>query len=125
MALRSRFDPLPTLQPRRLVQYLQQFEHGYLEPAARTWEAMERRDDRLASVATKAKSALARYGFEVRVRPNLPLALREEAAKHQAALEHLYSHCTVTNAVREDESGGLFLAGAPDGRCHRQALLGP
>ena len=109
MSLRSRFDPLPSLSPRRLVEYLQQFDHGYLEPAARTWEAMERRDDRLASVSAKAKSALARYGFEVRVRPNLPLALREEAARHQAALEHLYGHCTVTNAVREDEQGGFSL----------------
>ena len=109
MALRTRFDPLPTLNPQRLVQSLQQFERGYLDPAARTWEAMERRDDRLASVSAKAKSALARYGFEVRLRPNLPLALREEAAKHQAALEHLYTHCTVTNAVREDESGGFSL----------------
>ena len=109
MALRTRFDPLPTLNPQRLVQSLQQFERGYLDPAARTWEAMERRDDRLASVSAKAKSALARYGFEVRMRPNLPLALREEAAKHQAALEHLYTHCTVTNAVREDESGGFSL----------------
>ena len=109
MALRTRFDPLPTLSPQRLVEYLQQFERGYLGLAARTWEAMERRDDRLASVSAKAKSALARYGFEVRVRPNLPLALREEAAKHQAALEYLYSHCTVTNAVREDEQGGFSL----------------
>ena len=101
MALRSRFDPLPTLNPQRLVQYLQQFDYGYLGLAARTWDAMERRDDRLASVSAKAKSALARYGFEVRMRANLPLALREEAAKHQAALEYLYTHCTVTNAVRE------------------------
>ena len=108
-SLRSRFDPLPSLSPRRLVQYLQQFDYGYLDLAARTWDAMERRDDRLASVSAKAKSALARYGFEVRQRPNLPLALREEAARHQAALEHLYTHCTVTNAVREDETGGFSL----------------
>ena len=33
-SLRTRFDPLPTLNPQRLVQYLQQFERGYLDLAA-------------------------------------------------------------------------------------------
>ncbi len=109
MSLRTRFDPLPPLDPRRLVQYLQQFEYGYLEFAARTWDAMERRDDRLASVAGKAKSALARYGFEVLVSADLPAAQKAEAAKHKAALEYLYGNVTATNAVREDETGGFSL----------------
>ena len=60
MSIRTRFDPLPSLNPRLLVRYLQQFEFGYLDLAARTWDAMERRDDRLSSVVPKAKSALSR-----------------------------------------------------------------
>ena len=108
-SLRARFDPLPTLSPRRLVQSLQQFEHGYLDLAARTWDAMERRDDRLAAVSAKAKGALARYGFEVLVHRDVPPARQAEAARHRAALEFLYGRCTATNAVREDERGGFSL----------------
>ena len=109
MSLRTRFDPLPSLNPRLLTQYLQQFDHGYLELGARTFDAMERRDDRLASVASKAKSALARYGFEVLISNDVPEGLKATAAKHKAALEYLFGHCTATNAVREDETGGFSL----------------
>ncbi len=109
-SIRTRFDPLPSLNPRLLAQYLQQFEYGYLEPAARTFDAMERRDDRLASVAGKAKSALARYGFEVLIPGGrLTLAQKAEAQRHRAALEYFYGNCTATNAVREDETGGFSL----------------
>ncbi len=109
-SIRTRFDPLPSLNPRSLTQSLQQFEYGYLETAARTFDAMERRDDRLASVAGKAKSALARHGFEVLIADGrLTKAQRAEAQRHQAALEYLYTHCTATNAVREDETGGFSL----------------
>lgn len=109
-SIRTRFDPLPTLNPRSLAQSLQQFECGYLESAARTFDAMERRDDRLASVAGKAKSALARYGFEVLIADgDLHETEKTEALRHKAALEYLYTHCTATNAVREDETGGFSL----------------
>ncbi len=109
-SIRTRFDPLPSLNPRLLAQYLQQFEYGYLEPAARTFDAMERRDDRLASVAGKARNALARYGFEVLIADgNFTKAQKAEAQRHKVALEFLYGNCTATNAVREDETGGFSL----------------
>ena len=108
-SIRHRFDPLPMLNPRLLTQYLQQFEYGYLDAAARTWEAMERRDDRLASVAAKAKSALARHGYEVLIVAGLDEAQKAEAQRHKAALEYLYGNCTATNAAREDETGGFSL----------------
>ena len=108
-AIRTRFDPLPSLNPRLLSQYLQQFEYGYLEPAARVWDAMERRDDRLASVAAKAKGALARHGYEVLIAGGLDDAQKAEAQRHKAALEYLYGNCTATNAAREDETGGFSL----------------
>ncbi len=92
-----------------LAQYLQQFEYGYLESAAGTWDAMERRDNQLAAEAGKAKSAMARHGFEVLVAGGLDPSQRAEAQRHQAALEYLYTHCTTTNAVREDETGGFSL----------------
>ena len=61
---------------------------------------MERRDDRLACVVGKAKSALARYGFEVRIGAGLNKTQPAEAMRHQAALQYLYTHCTATNAVQ-------------------------
>ena len=131
-SIRTRFDPLPSLNPRLLSQYLQQFEYGYLEPAARTFDAMERRDDRLASVANKAKSALARYGFEVLIARVVP-GTRDRSPRRNAprpsgtrprwtpSLRPLHRH----QRRARGRDGRVFPARAPDGRRHRQTLQRP
>jgi len=106
LSLRQRFNPIRILTPELLATQLDQFSRGYLSPIMRTWEAMERRDDRLASVAPKAKSALARNGFEVVLTDNAQSA---EAGKHKEALEYFYRNLTVTDAYDENRAGGFSL----------------
>ena len=55
-----------------------------LNRLARTWDAMERRDDRLVSVAGKAKSALAATA-RGRADGDVPRALRDDAQRQNAA----------------------------------------
>ncbi len=106
LSLRQRFSPIRLLTPELLATQLDQFARGYLSPIMRTWETMERRDDRLASVAAKAKSALARYGFEIVTAQDAPPA---EAARHKEALEYFYGNLTVTDAYDENRVGGFSL----------------
>lgn len=106
---RARFDPLPNLTPQGLVTYLQQFGYGYLGMASRTWDAMERRDDRLMAVVPKAKSALARYGYEIVTPDNLRDGQKAEAAAHKEALEFFYGNLEAINAIDENETGGFSL----------------
>ncbi len=103
LSLRQRFNPIRVLTPELLAVQLDQFARGYLSPIMRTWEAMERRDDRLASVSAKAKNALSRYGFEVVAGEGA------EARRHKEALEYFYNNLTVTDAYDENRVGGFSL----------------
>ena len=106
LSIRQRFNPIRILTPELLATQLDQFARGYLAPIMRTWETMERRDDRLASVASKAKSALARHGYEIVTKDD---ADGGEAARHKEALEYFYANLTVTDAYDENRVGGFAL----------------
>jgi phage gp29-like protein len=106
LSLRQRFNPIRMLTPELLATQLDQFARGVLSPIMRTWETMERRDDRLASVAAKAKGALARYGFEIVMAQDAPSA---EAVRHKEALDYFYRNLTVTDAYDENRVGGFSL----------------
>lgn len=102
---RSRGNPLGNLTPALLTSQLDQFNLGHLGPAARTWDAIERRDDKIAALKPKRLGALARNGWEV-----LPLDDTPAAAAHAEALTWTFNHLTAINAVDENERGGLALA---------------
>lgn len=109
-SIQSRFQPLTGLTPARLVAQLDAFNAGYLADAARTWDAMLRRDDRLPALAQKRYSAIARYGFDV-----VPVdcdgdeAQEAEAKAHAEVIEFFLNHLTATNALDENERGGFQL----------------
>lgn len=102
LSIRMRFNAIRRITPELLATQLDQFQRGYLSPIMRTWEAMERRDYRLSAVAPKAKSALARHGFEILTHDDSPAAL-----EHKAALEYFYNNLTVTDAYDENRVGGF------------------
>ena len=90
-SIRTRFDLLALAQPA--------FARASISSSLSTVTWRRRRgrvrrdgaslDDRLASVAGKAKSALTRYGFEVLIAGgNLTAAQKAEAQRHKAALEY-------------------------------------
>ena len=102
MSIRMRFNAIRRITPELLATQLDQFQRGYLSPIMRTWEAMERRDYRLSAVAPKAKSAVARHGFEILTHDD-----SAEALQHKAALEYFYNNLTVVDAYDENRVGGF------------------
>ena len=103
-SLLQRFNPLVNLQPETLQVQLQNHQRGYLNPIMRTWEAMMRRDDKLASVCPKRFSAVARYGYEVLARDK-----SSEALRHKEALEYFYNNLLTTDAFRSNLKGGFSM----------------
>jgi phage gp29-like protein len=107
-SIQSRFQPLANLTPERLTAMLDAFNAGYLAEAARTWEAMIRRDDRLQGLVNKRLSAVARYGFDV-VTVDGDEGLAAEAAAHKEKIEYFLNNLTATNALDENQQGGFSL----------------
>ena len=103
-SIRARFNPIPSLTPQLLGTYLESFRLGFFRNIALTWDAIERRDYKLQAVAPKRKKAVARHGWEILTTNDSPAALRQKQA-----LEYFYNHLTATNALEENETGGLSL----------------
>ena len=102
--IRSRFDPIKNLTPEKLTRQLDDFHAGYLREAALTWEAIERRDDIVQSVASKRKMSAGRSGWDV-----LALEDSPRAHEHKAALERFWRNVRCVNAMDENERGGFTL----------------
>ena len=104
MSIRTRFNPIPALTPRLLGAWLESFRLGFFRNIALAWDAIERRDYTLASVAAKRKKAVARNGWEILTVNDSPAAQEQKRA-----LEYFYNHLTCTTALEENETGGLGL----------------
>ncbi len=102
--IQSRFNPIRSLTPEWLSSMIDSFDAGFLREFAMMSDAIERRDDILASVAPKRKKAIGRYGYEI-------VAMEKSAAAtaHKKTLEHFFSHVTAVNAISENERGGFKL----------------
>jgi phage gp29-like protein len=103
-SIRLRFNPIRDLTPERCGAYLDSFRLGFFRNAALMWDAMERRDDRLQTVAPKRKKSVARHGWEV-----LSIDDSPEASAQKEFLEYFYNHITTMTALEPDEEGGLSL----------------
>ncbi len=104
MSIRLRFNPIRNLTPETLAQYLDNFRLGWFRNPALAWDAMERRDSRIQTVAPKRKKSVSRRGWEILTTVDSP-----EAQKQKAALEYFYNNLTCTTALEPNESGGLAL----------------
>jgi phage gp29-like protein len=104
LAVQTLLNPLRNLSYSRLVNSLEQFHAGYLSAAATLWEAMERRDPVLCSLASKRKKAVARLPWEILTIEDSP-----EAARQKEVLLYFYNHLRATTVLEQNESGGLSL----------------
>jgi phage gp29-like protein len=102
--LRQRFNPIRSLTPESLSQYLDAFHRGHLSPAALLWDAIERRDDVLKGVASKRKKCVSRLKWEI-----LRMDDSEEAKQQQVALSFFYDHMQCVSAIDGNERGGFSL----------------
>jgi phage gp29-like protein len=107
--LRSRFNPIRSLTPELLAQYLDSFKTGYLRQCALIWDAIEERDDTLAGVISKRKAAAARHGWEILTLDSVPKEQQAEADRHKEVLENFYNNLTAVNAIDENERGEVSL----------------
>jgi phage gp29-like protein len=107
--IRSRFNPIRSLTPELLSQYLDSFDTGYLRQCALVWDAIEKRDYLLSTVIPKRKAAAARHGWEILTLDSVNDSQKKEAEAHKQALEDFYNNLTVTNAVDENERGEVSL----------------
>lgn len=106
---RSRFDPLKNFTPERLVTYLDAFRFGRLRDLARTMDAIDERDDTLACVVPKAKSGVARHGWDIIIGETADEGEKKLAQDQKKALRHFYNNIRVTSALDQDELGGCSL----------------
>lgn len=104
MSLRMRFNPIRQLTPELLSSYLEQFRIGFFRNAALAWDAIERRDATVMSVAPKRKMSVSRHGYEVLTVDDSPKAMAQKEF-----LEHFYDNCSATTALEPDEEGGFSL----------------
>jgi phage gp29-like protein len=106
MKMRMRISPLRGFDFESFTRQRDAFNRGWLGEFAQTMEAVEQSDDVLKSVAPKRKKAASRNGYEIlRVQGDDS----PEAKAHEEALKFFYANCRVTNALDENERGGLKL----------------
>jgi phage gp29-like protein len=103
-SIRLRFNPIRDLTPQLLSAYLDSFRLGFFRMAALTWDAMERRDTRIGTVAPKRKKSVARHGWEVLTVDDSPAAKAQ-----QEFLQDFYNNISVMTALEPDEQGGFSL----------------
>ncbi len=102
MSRQARFNPLRILTPEWLSQCLDSYDAGYFSQAGQLWEKMLQRDDTLASVWPKRRDEAAQRSWQI---ARLKGADDKEAARHAAALEFFYNHCSAVNAWSRSERG--------------------
>lgn len=107
--IRSRFNPIRTLSPQLLAQYLDEFKAGYLRSCALTFEAIEERDDTLKGVAGKRKKAAARNGWEILTLDSIAESQKPVAETHKQVLLDFYNNITVTSAIDLNQRGQVSL----------------
>lgn len=109
-SLQTRYNPISSLTPASLTTALDSFHQGYLSQAARLWDSIERRDDKITACKRKRCSAIARYGFEIlTVDTGDDPQLKATAEEHKEVLQYFYDNLTATNALDENQRGGFSL----------------
>ncbi len=102
--LQTRFNPIKGLDPRRLVTFLDAWDHGYLRNFALLAEKIGERDDQVITCRTKRLRAPARLNWDI-----LPMDDSAEAAADAEALREFYNSIEVTHALDLDMRGGVRL----------------
>jgi len=104
LSIRLRFNPLRDFSAKQLTSYLDNFRLGWFRNAALTWDAMERRDDRISVVASKRKKSVSRHGWEI-----LSIDDSPAAEEQKEVLTKFFNRLEATTALEQDEKGGLAL----------------
>jgi phage gp29-like protein len=107
MEMMMRFNSLVRSDPKDIIDAIDNFNIGYLDPLARLVADYEQRDDKMRVASIKMASAVSRCGWTVRPKKGFE---DDPAAAHQVeVLERFWSTIRVTSAFKRNELGGLSL----------------
>ena len=104
----GRVNAIRYATPENVGWLLDAFYCGGFE-IAKLWDTIEKRDATIGAVVGKRKAAVGRMKWEILTRSDLKKGLRDEAARHAAALRGFYEDLTCANALKQDERGGVGL----------------
>lgn len=105
----SRFNPLRGWTPDVLVGQMNLYAKGRIGPLAWVMEWLEQHDDVIASVATKAKAAVSRWGYDVLLMDKIPPGMEQLAEDQRGACGAFFQSLETTDAVEQEEAGGMRL----------------
>lgn len=105
----SRFNPTANWTPDVLVRQLTAYARGDIRELAWVMEWLELTDDTIATVAPKAKSAVSRHGFDVKLKDEIDPAQKDLAERQRSVLQGFYGSLTVEHAVERDVHGKFRL----------------
>jgi len=105
----TRFNPLRGWTPEALVRQLTAYHRGELASLAWVMEWLERHDDVISCVATKAKAAVSRHGFDIVMMDKVRIEEKGMAEEQCGLLREFYQNIETTDALELEEAGGMRL----------------
>src|ERR1700685_3302268 len=103
LSVRMRFNAIKGLDPRRLVDYLDQWNLGFFRMASWTWIQMMRRDYQLKIDPPKRFKAGARHGWEILIdEDNVADGDDALAQEQKEFLQDFYDRLQTVNAIKPD-----------------------
>ncbi len=104
---RQRFNPLRGFDPDKLVNAIDAFRVGTIEPLSRIIEELEERDDMMMSCARKNRASLGRCRHQVLIVEGFENDPRAEL--HKKILTRFWANIEVTSTFMRNERGGIRL----------------
>jgi hypothetical protein len=119
---RYRFNPIRNLNSATLVQRIEAWDAGHLNELARTFHAIESRDDQLATIAPARYDGPSRLPWDILVAEGE--SENPEALKQRAELLYFYNNLRATDVTEQNLRGSLslFLRQAARARGHRYSV---
>lgn len=102
--LRTRYESIADLTPERIIRAEQDFDAGWLRAFSVLSHTLIETDDVLKGVVGKREKGPAVRGWEIATVDD-----SDEAKRDAERLKYFYDNLTVTNAVDENERGGVGL----------------
>ncbi len=105
----TRFNPLRGWTPDVLVRQLEAYSRGEIASLAWVMEWLEKHDDVIATVAPKAKAAVASRGYDVLLADEIPAGMEQMAADQRGFCQDFFQNLQASDAVELEEQGGMRL----------------
>ncbi len=105
----SRFNPTVNWTPDVLVRQLTAYARGEIRDLAYLMDWLERTDDTISTVAPKAKAAVSRHGYDVKLKGEIRPEQRQLAEDQRGVLQAFYDSVEVGDAIDSDVHGKFRL----------------